>query len=111
MMMFSIFATLLLWKINPRTWLSWYFEACAANAGQAPVDFKNFLPWSVGDGRQKELRSPALPVPADSSWPTDPDQKYFAINFAAESEKPTQLRTTCVNFRTHLRRKFKAENR
>lgn len=30
MMLFSIFATLALWRINPRTWLSWYFEACAA---------------------------------------------------------------------------------
>ena len=67
MMMFSIFATLLLWKINPRTWLSWYFEACAANTGQTPKDFENFLPWNVGDDRLKELRSPTLPVPADSS--------------------------------------------
>lgn len=67
MMMFSIFATLLLWKINPRTWLSWYFEACAANTGQTPKDFENFLPWNLGDDRLKELRSPTLPVPTDSS--------------------------------------------
>ena len=42
MMMFFIFATLLLWKINPRTWLTWYFESCAANAGQAPAGVENF---------------------------------------------------------------------
>ena len=66
MMMFSIFAMLLLWKINPRTWLTWYFKACAANTGQTPKDFENFLPWNVGYDRLKELRSATLPVPADS---------------------------------------------
>ena len=28
--MFSIFATLAHWKINPRAWLHWYFDACEA---------------------------------------------------------------------------------
>ncbi len=28
--MFSIMATLSLWKINPRRWLTWYFERCGA---------------------------------------------------------------------------------
>src|SRR3954447_7086083 len=31
--MFSIFATLSLWKLNPRKWLTWYFEHCAAAGG------------------------------------------------------------------------------
>ncbi len=30
MMLFSLFATLALWKINPRKWLNCYFDACAA---------------------------------------------------------------------------------
>ena len=67
MMMFSLFATLVLWKINPRTWLSWYFDACAANEGKAPADCDNFLPWNLSDDRINELRSHTLYVPADSS--------------------------------------------
>ena len=43
-MMFSILATLKLWKINPRLWLSWYLESCAAAAGTAPSDITPFLP-------------------------------------------------------------------
>jgi len=67
MMMFSIFATLLLWKINPRTWLTWYFESCAANAGQAPADVENFLPWNVSADRLTKLRNPTDNSPTDSS--------------------------------------------
>jgi transposase len=67
MMLFTLFATLVLWKINPRTWLSWYFDACAANEGKAPAACENFLPWNLSDLRLNELRSPTLNVPADSS--------------------------------------------
>ena len=66
-MLFSIFATLILWKINPRTWLSWYFEACAANNGKVPIDVKSFLPWNLSDNRLKELRSPVLPATANTT--------------------------------------------
>ena len=61
-MMFLIFASLILWKINPRTWLSWYFEVCAANNGKVPIDVKSFLPWNLSDDRLNELRSPILPA-------------------------------------------------
>jgi transposase len=57
-MMFSIFATLVLWKINPRTWLEWYFEACAANGGSAASDPASFLPWNLPEARLAELRNP-----------------------------------------------------
>ena len=66
-MMFSIFATLILWKINPRTWLSWYFEACAANNGKVPIDVETFLPWNLPDDRLKELRSPILPATTNTT--------------------------------------------
>ena len=36
-MMFSILATLKLWKINPRLWLTWYLESCAAGGGKTPA--------------------------------------------------------------------------
>jgi transposase len=58
MMLFSIFATLALWRINPRTWLSWYFEACAANGGKAPDNPTVFLPWNLSEAHLAELQSP-----------------------------------------------------
>jgi transposase len=66
-MMFSIFATLTLWKINPRSWLNWYFDACAANNGKAPINIEGFLPWNLSDDRLKELRSPTLPASNNTS--------------------------------------------
>jgi transposase len=67
-MMFSIFATLTLWKINPHKWLSWYFETCAENGGKAPVDSAAFLPWNLLPDRLTDLRNPLLDTAkADSS--------------------------------------------
>src|SRR5664279_4786747 len=37
-MLFSLFATLTLARINVRTWLTWYLENCAANGGRVPAD-------------------------------------------------------------------------
>lgn len=63
MMLFSIFATLALWKINPLSWLNWYFAACAANSRKAPVEAASFLPWNLSEARLAELRisSPSSP--------------------------------------------------
>lgn len=58
MMLFSIFATLAIWKINPRTWLTWYFAACATNAGRAPENVEIFMPWNLSAERLAELRNP-----------------------------------------------------
>jgi hypothetical protein len=55
-MMFSICATLALWKINPRTWLNWYFEACAESGGRAPDNPDGFLPWNLSTTRLAEMR-------------------------------------------------------
>ena len=57
MMLFSIFATLALWKINPREWLSSYFDACAASGGKAPDSAASFLPWNLSETRLAELQS------------------------------------------------------
>ena len=62
-MMFSIFATLTLWKINPHKWLSWYFETCAENGGKAPVDSAAFLPWNLSPDRLTDLRNPLPDAP------------------------------------------------
>ena len=56
MMLFSLFATLALWKINPRKWLNSYFAACAASGGKAPTNPTSFLPWNLQEDRLAELR-------------------------------------------------------
>lgn len=57
-MMFSLFQTMILWKLNPRTWLRKYLAACAENSGQAPKDIREFLPWSMSAERLKQMSLP-----------------------------------------------------
>ncbi len=45
--LFSLFATLQLWAINPRKWLTAYLHACAQAGGQAPADAARWLPWNL----------------------------------------------------------------
>jgi transposase len=56
---FSIFATLALWKLNPRKWLTWYFEHCAAAGGKVPGDIQPFLPWNLSQEKKNELGGPS----------------------------------------------------
>ena len=58
--MFSILATLVHWKINPRRWLTWYLESCAAAGGKAPEDIQPFLPWNLSDERRSALGAPLI---------------------------------------------------
>jgi len=67
MMLFSIFATLALWKINPREWLTWYFESCAELGGKAPNDPASFLPWNLRAARLAELQYSTSKNPPDTS--------------------------------------------
>jgi transposase len=53
--MFSLLATLARWKLNPRRWLTWYLESCAAAGGKAPEDIEMFLPWNLSDERRWTL--------------------------------------------------------
>ncbi|MEK6236028.1 MAG: IS66 family transposase, partial [Planctomycetales bacterium] len=55
MMMFSLFETLKLGKINPRLWLTWYLESCAARGGESPTDVTPFLPWNLTEERRAAL--------------------------------------------------------
>jgi transposase len=70
MMLFSIFATLQKWKINPRTWLRWYLDECAKAGGKVPADVSRFVPWNQSDEQRKKW-SEAIPFErsdvADSS--------------------------------------------
>jgi transposase len=62
----SIFATLQLWKINPRIWLTDYLEACANNYGKVPENSNEYLPWKMQPG-QLEYFQKATSQAFDSS--------------------------------------------
>jgi transposase len=66
-MLFSLLATLQLWKINPRLWLRWYLESCAAAGGQAPPDIQPFLPWNLSEEQRRNLTDRASATAPDSS--------------------------------------------
>jgi hypothetical protein len=66
--MFSLLATLAHWELNPRRWLTWYLESCAAAGGRAPEDIEPFLPWNFSADRRAALAMPTTtPVAADTS--------------------------------------------
>jgi len=60
-MMFSIFQTLLLWNINPRLWLTEYFEDCAKRGGRPPPDVSKYLPWNLSGRKKNQLSFPWEP--------------------------------------------------
>ena len=59
---FSIVATLKLWGLNPRVWMTWYFEQCTAVGGQAPADIQGFLPWNLSAKQRAALRIDTVDV-------------------------------------------------
>jgi len=66
--MFSLLATLAHWKINPRLWLTWYLESCAAAGGKSPDDIQQFLPWNLSPERLAALAMrTASPFTTDTS--------------------------------------------
>jgi len=58
-MMFSLSATLAHWGLNPRRWLTWSLESCAAAGGKAPDNIQQFLPWNLSTQRRVTLGPPA----------------------------------------------------
>ena len=65
--LFSIWATLSLWKLNARKWLTWYFEHCAVAGGKVAEDIQPFLPWNLDAGKRGELRERGLAEGNDTS--------------------------------------------
>jgi transposase len=66
--MFSLLATLAHWNINPRLWLTWYLESCAAADGKVPEDIQPFLPWNLSGERRVALATRiTTPAAADTS--------------------------------------------
>ncbi len=54
-MLFSLFATLTMAKINSRKWLTWFLERCAQTGGQVPEDITPFLPWKMSQEKRREM--------------------------------------------------------
>ena len=55
--MYSVLATMRLWGLNARTWLSQYLQACADNGNQPPEDLNAFLPWQMDAKRLADMRA------------------------------------------------------
>ncbi len=55
MMLFSLFATLEKWQINPRRWLRWFLDSCAEVGGKVPADIQPFLPWNLSVEQRQSL--------------------------------------------------------
>ncbi len=62
-MLFTLFATVTLGRLNVRKWLTWFLQSCADNGGCAPADSTPFLPWNLS----AEQRWALTIDPADSS--------------------------------------------
>src|SRR5512135_2074744 len=52
-MMFSLFQTLALWRLNPRLWLTAYLMACAEAGGRAPSRPEALLPWNLSEEQRR----------------------------------------------------------
>jgi transposase len=65
--LFSILATLKLWQINPRLWLTWYLQSCAEAGSQAPTDIEPFLPWNLSPEMRAKLCMPSPEQRPDTS--------------------------------------------
>jgi transposase len=55
--MYSLLTTVKLWRLNPRTWLSAYLQACADNGNRAPPDINAFLPWAMDAATLAAMRA------------------------------------------------------
>jgi transposase len=64
--LFSLLATLKLWKVNPRQWLNWYLQSCAEAGSQAPNDIEPFLPWNLSEDTLAKMRM-GMPTPVPNT--------------------------------------------
>jgi transposase len=63
--MFTIFQTLILWKINPRHWMNRYLNACAEKGDEPLTDLSSFLPWEMTEQQRYAFHLPAPEVEAE----------------------------------------------
>lgn len=55
--MYSLLATMKLWGLNLRTWLTAYLQACADHGNAPPIDINAFLPWQMDAQRLAQMRA------------------------------------------------------
>ena len=55
--MYGLFATMKLWGLNLRTWLTAYLQACADNGNEPPTHINAFLPWQMDAKRLAQMRA------------------------------------------------------
>jgi len=63
--MLSLLATLKLWSLNPRLWLTAYLQACAQGGGRVPAEPCRWLPWNLTAEQQQAWTN--QPTPRDST--------------------------------------------
>jgi transposase len=68
-MLFSLFQTLGLWRLNVHLWLTRYLSACAEAGGRPPADATAYLPWNMTPQQRAELKHqpPSAKTGSDSS--------------------------------------------
>jgi hypothetical protein len=54
-MLFSLFQTMHLWKMDVGCWLREYLSACAKAKGQPPPDPERYLPWNMNADERRRL--------------------------------------------------------
>ena len=59
--LFTIFQTLKLWNINPKSWLQALLRACAENGGQPLEDVSSLLPWTMTTLNRQIYSRPSEP--------------------------------------------------
>ena len=67
--MYSALMTVKLWRLNARTWLSAYLQACADN-GNSAISSRNSVPPSAALNRPSRFFT--APVKAPQTLPTPP---------------------------------------
>lgn len=55
--MYTVLMTVKLHKINPRTWLLAYLQACCDAGNRAPTDLRTFLPWTMTASELAAMRA------------------------------------------------------
>jgi transposase len=58
----SVFGTVRLWGLNPRTWLRSYLQACAHEGGRPPADIDAFIPWRMTPQQLEAMRQAPRPT-------------------------------------------------
>jgi len=77
-MLFSLFQTIQLWRMDVRRWLTAYLTACAKAGGQPPSDLHHYLPWNMTDEQRQEMSLPKSNPPNADPTTTQPENSSDA---------------------------------